>query len=62
MYACICRAVTEETVTAAVEDGATTVEAVGEETRAGTGCGGCHDTIEEIITSCATCPIAGLVA
>lgn len=46
---CECFQVTEETIREAIRNGATTVEAVGDVTQAGTGCGGCQSRIEEII-------------
>ncbi len=49
MIVCICRRVSEKQIQAAIEGGATTVEAVGRACRAGTGCGCCHTTIEEMI-------------
>jgi len=59
VFACICRAVTNEQVTAAVSMGAVTVEAVGDATGAGTGCGSCQDRLEDLIdTYCRACPLA----
>jgi NAD(P)H-nitrite reductase large subunit len=58
VFACICRAVTDDEVCAAIDEGATTVEAVGDATRAGTGCGGCQDYIEDLL--CERCPLAQL--
>ena len=49
MYVCICRAVTEESVRAAIEGGARTVEAVTGACCAGDDCGACHQTIESMI-------------
>ncbi|HEY2285499.1 MAG TPA: (2Fe-2S)-binding protein [Streptosporangiaceae bacterium] len=61
MFACICRAVTEDQVCAAIDEGATTTDAVAEATRAGTGCGGCRDYIEDMIEErCHSCPVAAL--
>ena len=61
MFACICRAVTDDEVVAAIDLGATTVEAVASATRAGTGCGCCRDHIEDLIDErCRACPVAGL--
>ena len=42
MYVCVCHAVTETEVAASVESGASTVEAVGDYTGAGTSCGTCR--------------------
>ena len=39
----------EEIEKAIVEKGLKTVEEVGEETNAGTGCGGCQEPIQEIL-------------
>jgi bacterioferritin-associated ferredoxin len=50
VFACICMAVTCEEVDAAIDEGADTVEAVGEVTAAGTGCGTCQDRIECMIS------------
>jgi bacterioferritin-associated ferredoxin len=49
VFACICRAVTDERVCAAIDQGATTVEAVGRATRAGTGCGTCREHLADLI-------------
>lgn len=46
---CFCGGVTVGQIKEAVEAGALTVEAVGEATGAGTHCGGCQDTIAELI-------------
>jgi len=59
VFACICRAVTDEEVAAAVSAGAATVEAVGNATGAGTGCGSCQDHLDDLIsTYCHACPMA----
>lgn len=59
MYACICTAVTIDEVESAIDAGATTVEAIGELTSAGTTCGSCHDTLEELIAErCGSCAFA----
>ena len=61
MFACICQAVTCDQIDAALDDGADTVEAVGDATGAGTGCGTCHDRIEDMICERALrCPVAAL--
>jgi bacterioferritin-associated ferredoxin len=60
VFACICAAVDEGEVLAAVDAGADTISAVGQLTRAGTGCGSCHDRIEDLIElRCGPCPLAG---
>ncbi len=61
MFACICHAVSDDEIADAVDRGADTVTAVGCSTRAGTGCGMCHDHIEDIIEQrCGSCPLAEL--
>jgi bacterioferritin-associated ferredoxin len=49
MYVCVCRAVKEEQVRAAIEAGAETVSAVTAACCAGDDCGACHGVIEEMI-------------
>ncbi len=49
MYVCVCRAVKEETVKAAIEGGAHSVDAVTRACCAGDDCGACHQVIEEMI-------------
>lgn len=49
MYVCLCNCVNDRRVAEVVEQGATTVEAVGEACGAGTGCGSCKDEIEKVI-------------
>ena len=57
MVLCICRAVTDREVDAAVDAGARSVDAVGACCGAGTDCGACRDAIaERIEDSCAACP------
>lgn len=46
---CFCGDVTVGQIKAAYESGATTVEAIQEATGAGTHCGGCVDTIAEVL-------------
>lgn len=61
MYACICTAVTVDEVEQAVDAGADTIEAVGARTSAGTTCGSCHDTLEDLIEArCGACPLAAM--
>ena len=61
MFACICHAVTCDEIHAAVDDGAVTVEEVGEITLAGTGCGTCQQRLETMIGERARhCPLAAL--
>jgi bacterioferritin-associated ferredoxin len=49
MFVCICRAVTENEVKSAIEDGAKTVQAVTQSCCAGDDCGACHGAIEDMI-------------
>lgn len=49
MYVCVCMAVTEAEVEAAIASGATTREAVTRICRAGGDCGACHGMIDEKI-------------
>jgi bacterioferritin-associated ferredoxin len=49
MYVCVCLAVTEAEVEAAIAGGATTREAVTRVCRAGGDCGACHGMIESKI-------------
>jgi bacterioferritin-associated ferredoxin len=57
MVLCICRAVTDREIDAAVRAGARSVDAVSACCGAGTDCGACRDAIEaRIEDSCASCP------
>lgn len=69
MILCLCKAVTDREVDAAIRLGAHTVRAVGEHTGAGTDCGCCETAIADRIAgvarvgapcgkSCADCPRA----
>jgi bacterioferritin-associated ferredoxin len=49
VFACICRAVTCDQVTAAIDDGAATLKAVAKATRACTSCGTCRDRIVNML-------------
>ena len=61
MYACICNAVTVDDVEHAIDRGASTIDEVGARTAAGTTCGSCHDTLDDLISArCGACPLAGL--
>src|SRR3954470_3228354 len=60
MILCVCQAVTDREVDAAVRAGARSVDAVAACCGAGTDCGACRDAIQERIEdSCSTCPRAG---
>jgi bacterioferritin-associated ferredoxin len=61
VFACICRAVTRDQVSTAIDNGAATVEAVSRATRACTGCGTCRERIESMIGErAAQCPLKAL--
>ena len=49
MFVCICRTVTDKQVKAAIEMGATTVQAVTRSCCAGDDCGACRGMIEDMI-------------
>ncbi|AEA25461.1 bacterioferritin-associated ferredoxin [Pseudonocardia benzenivorans] len=61
MYVCICAAVTETELRTCIDSGARTVDEVGDACGAGTGCGGCVDTVD-VFLAATRCPshIAGL--
>jgi nitrite reductase (NADH) large subunit len=46
---CNCHKVSEEAIVACIEAGADSVDAVGEQTRAGTGCGSCRSDLAELV-------------
>lgn len=50
MIVCICRAVSDRTIDAVIDDGAGTVAEVGERCGAGTCCGACRPAIAEMIS------------
>jgi bacterioferritin-associated ferredoxin len=57
---CICRAVTEREIDAALAAGARSVDAVGACCGAGTDCGACREAIaERIDDACGICPLRG---
>jgi bacterioferritin-associated ferredoxin len=63
LYACICWAVTADELSAAIDEGAETVESVGRVTGAGTCCGTCQVRIESMLSERgASCPVAALRA
>jgi bacterioferritin-associated ferredoxin len=49
MIVCLCLAVSERAVHAAIESGATTLDAVRATCGAGAGCGGCLPTVAEML-------------
>ncbi|MCC6641058.1 MAG: (2Fe-2S)-binding protein [Deltaproteobacteria bacterium] len=49
MIVCHCKGISDRDIRAAVRSGANTIAAVGARCAAGTGCGGCHVVIDEIL-------------
>jgi bacterioferritin-associated ferredoxin len=49
VYACICHAVTDREVVERVHAGADTVDSVADACQAGSGCGTCHEHLEQLI-------------
>ncbi|MCI0569721.1 MAG: (2Fe-2S)-binding protein [Myxococcaceae bacterium] len=49
MIVCICRVVSDRTIRAAINEGASTVHQVAMACRAGTVCGGCRPQIAELV-------------
>jgi bacterioferritin-associated ferredoxin len=60
MIVCVCKRVSDRQVQAAIDGGALTVEAVGQCTRAGTGCGCCREQIQEMIDARGACDLVPL--
>ncbi len=61
MFACICRAVTSDTVSTAIDNGAATLAQVAKATGACTSCGICKDRIRGMLgRDGGACPPAGL--
>ncbi len=59
MIVCICRRVSDKTIRAAIAEGASSVDEVGAACRAGTGCGCCHEAIEEMLAERSACEHGG---
>jgi bacterioferritin-associated ferredoxin len=71
VYVCLCKAVSDRDVKAAISGGARTVDDVGAACGAGTGCGACRPLVHEMLEAeggacalesdrCADCPGAGI--
>lgn len=59
MIVCLCHAVRDRDLDAAIAEGASTVEEVGRACGAGTGCGACIPDVEDRLaqgTGCGDCP------
>lgn len=62
MIVCLCRNVSEAALQARLEAGARTADDLARETGAGTDCGCCRETVEELVRARAPCswpPCAG---
>ena len=46
---CLCNGVSERKVVKAIHHGASTIEEIGRQCRAGTTCHGCHDTLDDLL-------------
>jgi bacterioferritin-associated ferredoxin len=53
MIVCICRKVCDRTVLRVIQEGAETIDDVSSACRAGSGCGACHETIQELLDDAA---------
>jgi bacterioferritin-associated ferredoxin len=51
MIVCHCEVVTDRGIRAAVDDGAETIDDIGQHCAAGTGCGGCWPTIAALLAA-----------
>ncbi len=49
MYVCLCLAISDRAIRAAVAGGARTLESLGEVSDAGTVCGGCIEELERLL-------------
>ena len=49
MFVCLCRVVADRQVEEAVQNGAQSIEEIGEACGAGTGCGACHEMLEDML-------------
>ncbi len=52
MIVCHCEQVNDRTIDHAIAAGATDIEAVTSACRAGRDCGGCHETIADLLSRC----------
>jgi bacterioferritin-associated ferredoxin len=53
VYVCHCKAVTDQAIDEAITSGARSVDDLAVRCRAGSGCGGCHSTLQALIDSIA---------
>jgi bacterioferritin-associated ferredoxin len=67
MFVCLCHVTTDSEIRDVIDDGARTVDEIGERCGAGTGCGGCRPMIHDMLEAsgrgcdrsgsrCADCP------
>jgi bacterioferritin-associated ferredoxin len=59
VYVCICNAVTANEINAEIALGARSVGEIGDRCYAGTGCGTCHDKIEDLLVAAEHRRVAG---
>jgi len=59
VYICHCRAVTDQRLRAALEDGARDPVDLGRRCGAGTGCGGCLPALQALLAECGLEPEGG---
>jgi bacterioferritin-associated ferredoxin len=62
VFACICRAVTSDEVSSAIDNGADTLARVAKATGACTSCGTCKDRIRGMLGERGACPLTALRA
>jgi bacterioferritin-associated ferredoxin len=62
LFACICRAVTSDEVSTAIDNGAATLAQVAKATGACTSCGTCKDRIRGMLGERGACPLTALRA
>lgn len=51
MIVCLCECVSQDEIERSMAEGADSVESIGERCGAGTGCGGCHSTLELMLAT-----------
>lgn len=58
MIVCICKVVSDRTVKSVIASGARSVEEITAACRAGSGCGSCRETLQNLLdeSACSRCP------
>jgi len=60
MVLCLCKGLSDKAVQRVIDDGARSVDEIGDRCGAGTDCGSCKDALEQMVESCgrgcADCP------